>query len=180
MTRAEKLLKQRQREAARRDDRRQNGLCVMCGLRPPIEGTYRGKPRSRCRPCLDRVKAIYKTAQVKGTKARNARDRRQADKDRGICHQCREAPAEPPYVRCKACRDDSRERHYARFERRREAGLCILCVGKPTEDNPITSSGLCEQCRIAKNERHVRARTKRKHREMEAIREEQRKAGLYD
>ena len=136
-------------------ERRDKGLCLTCGHRPPVPG------RTRCEPCA-----------AKKRPGDRARYHRQATERvaHGLCPKCGHRPPAPERSQCAPClekdaaagrardarlraagiprRDPEKTREYERERTRRVAGarraewICTSCGSAPAAPGRVT----CEPC----------------------------------
>ena len=136
-------------------ERREKGLCLTCGHRPPVPG------RTRCEPC----------AAKKRPSDRDRYRRQSAERvARGLCPKCGHRPPAPERSQCAPClekdaasgrardarlraaglprRDPEKTREYERernrrvAEARRAQGICTSCGNAPAAPGRVT----CEPC----------------------------------
>ena len=156
-------------------ERREKGLCLKCGKRPPAPG------RSRCEPCAAKKRPADRARHHRRTEARIAQ---------GMCPKCGKRPPEPGRSQCGPClekdaaagrardarlrdagvprrdRETARKSDRARYHRqaaeRREAGLCLSCGKRPV----LPERSQCEPCnaqrREDERERYARAKAQGK------------------
>lgn len=79
-----------------RAERKEWGLCVECGKKPPFEG------RVRCEDCLCRDLLAHHNTKDSDTVKANRKKRREERKAAGLCITCGK-PAYKEYVRCYEC-----------------------------------------------------------------------------
>ena len=111
-------------------ERRERGLCIKCGKRPPAPD------RSICASCGEKARAAERARaerlRVEGKPVRDPETRRQADRERdrrqhaerkaaGLCVKCGQAPALPERTQCGPCAERrlaaDRARHAGRGRR---------------------------------------------------------------
>ena len=125
-----------------RAQRKKEGLCVICGDLPPIEGQV------GCKGCYER-NAAYKKEMASDLK------------EMGFCIQCRavvtdRSPAtKKRYSRCQECRAYQNQRRYnyhlVKIAKKEEAHECVSCHRKVEKINHVTGKPFrrCLPCRIA-------------------------------
>ena len=107
--------------AAYRDRRHLAGLCVRCGILPPLPG------RPTC-GCADKY--------LKDRKTRLLSD--------GLCYQCANPRERVEIKTCNSCADTYSKRNTSRREKRSAAGTCLNCGGEKKE-----KSTWCSSCKDA-------------------------------
>ena len=106
MTRASEALKKYYR-------RREQGLCVQCGVIPSMEGV------TRCEGCREKRKATSAAQKI--------------NRPKGYCRQCLTKKADEGITSCKQCRDRGRAKSKRKVQETRVAviekygGACVCC-----------------------------------------------------
>ena len=126
--------RRRQRNLARYHrrvtERRERGLCVKCGKRPPAP------ERSICVSCGEKARAAERRAE-------------------GLCVKCGRAPALPERSQCEPCaavnaaqrdREAENAARRWRYAERRARGRCVDC------DAPSPGAARCEPCALRHRE----------------------------
>lgn len=119
----------RERFRRRTEQRKAQGLCPRCGVRPPTSG------RSLCDPCSERRLASERARDARRRAAgiqrrRNVATERARDRQRtaeriarGVCTKCGACRPEPGRRLCGTCAAKSREAERVRYRKARNAGL---------------------------------------------------------
>ena len=106
MTRASEALKKYHR-------RRAQGLCVQCGVVPPMEGV------TRCGGCREKRKVVSAAQKT--------------NRHEGYCRQCLTKKADEGVTSCKQCRDRAKAKSKRKVKETRAAviemygGACVCC-----------------------------------------------------
>ena len=152
-------------------ERREKGLCLKCGKRPPEPH------RSQCGPCIEKRRPADLARYHQRTAERVAR---------GLCPKCGKRPPEPERSQCGPClekdaaagrardarlraagmprRDQERATAYEREWRhrrvaeRREAGLCPECGEAPPEPERTVCAPCGEKRRAKARDRYARGK----------------------
>ena len=134
-------------------ERREKGLCLKCGKRPPEPH------RSQCGPCIEKRRTADLARYHQRTAERVAQ---------GLCPKCGKRPPEPERSQCGPClekdaaagraraagmprRDPEKRNAAARrlYAKRRAKGLCTDC-GEPSQ-----GAARCEPCARRSHERSI-------------------------
>ena len=89
-------------------ERREKGLCLKCGKRPPEPH------RSQCGPCIEKRRSADLARYHQRTAERVAR---------GLCPKCGKRPPEPERSQCGSCLEKDAAAGRARDARLRAAGM---------------------------------------------------------
>lgn len=113
-------------------------ICTRCGQRPPRLG------KTQCDICVNNNKDQYNVAKM---------DTYYQKRAAGVCVRCGKSP-DSFSVHCDKCREYMRQKDRIRFNKSKEAGLCVHCH----KSLPIKGEILCAGC---KNKNTIRAKTYR-------------------
>ena len=156
-------------------ERREKGLCLKCGKRPPEPH------RSQCGPCIEKRRPADLARYHQRTAERVAQ---------GLCPKCGKRPPEPERSQCEPClekdaaagrardarlraagiprRDQERATAYERERRhrqtaeRRDAGLCPECGKAPPEPESTVCAPCGERRRAIARARYARGKAEGK------------------
>ena len=132
--------KNRERFQQRMAERRAAGLCLSCGLVPPVTG------RTNCEPCAEKRRAREKERSTRlkaeGKPRRDLEKAREAGRrhyrkkvdsriSAGVCPRCGQSPPAPDRRLCDNCNEQIRERSRVRYHEGKQAGLKY--GGRPVE-----------------------------------------------
>ena len=159
----------RERVARRAAERKAQGLCPRCGVRPAWERPRRVRCLRREAPGSERVRDARRRAagihRRRNVAAEGARDRQRTAERiaRGVCTKCGACRPEAGRRLCGACAAKRREADRLRYrkardaglkyggrpvdgKRRREPNLCTRCGRRP----PVEGGGTCAACRTVR------------------------------
>jgi len=126
------------RTSAKREQLKNQGLCIRCRKRPAAEG------HTACQECLD-------------ADTKRATETYQERRAKGLCTHCGQSPAAfGPY--CQACHERIFEWAEHRTSERQAAGVCTHCGKEPIAE---TSDYLCATC-LEKGSRRAESRRARR------------------
>ncbi len=138
-------------------ERRERGLCIKCGQRPPAP------ERSICAPCGEKARASERARaarlRAEGKPVRDPEARRWADRERdrrqhaerraaGICVKCGRVPALPERTQCGPCAERRLAADRARHARAR-------AEGRPPRNSEASRLADRERCRRRRVERRA-------------------------
>jgi hypothetical protein len=139
-----------------RQERIQKNLCVDCGEKPSVTKKH------RCQECDEIHQQIKAKRSAKPPDDPDAyrQHRRLLNKERrakiiadnpGLCHHCLKVPAVEGKKHCLVCADRSSRLNKARYNRRKQAGLCIRC-GQASDSKQYCAT--CRDLQKAHSQKH--------------------------
>jgi len=118
-----------ERAKARRDARREQGICTTCGKRPAF-GHF-----VQCPYCIEKGALYNARSHIKNREKINERQRENRRKviDAGICPCCRKPNPDTSRVWCPKCRAKAHAQFIRNYVHKvRPDGICLRC-NRPTE-----------------------------------------------
>jgi hypothetical protein len=154
--------------------RRQRGVCVGCGKRPPETG------KIRCEFCLDKAHRSYAknlTAQKRATRKAGAAGLRASRIESGACADCGGSRDDSTKLTCGACRGKNNNSLSKLRKKRLSAGLCFRC-GRKKRNRSLEN---CRRCERKKRARRFAQRGKAYRRKESVLRwDRHRKSAAYN
>ncbi len=156
----------RERFRRRTEQRKVQGLCPRCGVRPPASGLSHCDPCSGKRRASERARDARRRAagipRRRNVAAERARDRQRTAVRiaRGVCTKCGACRPEAGRRLCGTCAAKSREAERVRYRKARDAGLKY--GGRPVDGKRRSGRAASRKRRTVRREANVCTRCGRR------------------
>lgn len=130
------------KERKKRERRKNKNVCTRCGQCPPTEG------KTRCNACMENNKGKYNAKKM---------DLYYQRRSASYCVRCG-IPTDRFLVHCSPCTVYMRQKDKTRYDKHKDAGLCVHCH----KCKPIDGEILCLDCKKDNAIRGKDNRTKQK------------------